>query len=76
MLERAAQADPQNSDALNGLGISYARAGRQAEAMKTFARILAQNPRERLRAREHRHRAASARQPGSGARSVHECAGE
>ena len=45
MLERTVQADPGNIDALNALGIAYARAGRSADALDAFARVIAADPR-------------------------------
>jgi choline-sulfatase len=46
MLERVVSADPRRTDALNALGIAYARAGRDDEALATFARILAIDARD------------------------------
>jgi len=45
MLERARSADPASTAALNALGIAYARAGRTAEALAAFTRILEIEPR-------------------------------
>jgi len=46
MLERAAKADPKNTEGLNALGIAYARAGRPGEALALFDRILTIDPRD------------------------------
>ena len=45
MLERAARADAGDTDALNALGIAYARAGRADDALNAFARVIAVDPR-------------------------------
>jgi len=41
LLERTANAAPDNTEALNALGIAYGRAGRPADALRAFQRILA-----------------------------------
>jgi len=41
MLERVTAAEPRNTEALNALGIAYARANRAGDALKTFEKILA-----------------------------------
>ena len=46
MLERVTGEDPRNSDALNSLGIAYARSGRVDEALRTFNKILSTDPRD------------------------------
>lgn len=46
VLEDAAREAPSDAEALNALGIAYARAGRRDDARKTFERILAANPRD------------------------------
>ena len=45
MLERLTAADANSTEALNALGIAYARAGRNDDALKTFSRILTIDPR-------------------------------
>ncbi len=46
MLERTTRADPENSEALNGLGIAYAREGKGGAALAAFNRALAADPRD------------------------------
>lgn len=48
MLERATAAEPGNTDALNALGIAYARAGRPADALRAFGRVLEVDARDVL----------------------------
>jgi len=45
MLERAVAASPDDTEALNALGIARARAGRPADALAAFARIIEREPR-------------------------------
>jgi tetratricopeptide (TPR) repeat protein len=47
LLQRAAAAEP-TLDAFNALGIAYARSGRQADALATFTKSLAIDPRNAM----------------------------
>lgn len=46
--QQAVQANPNDVDALVGLGIAYRRAGRDAEALATYQRVLELDPNNRL----------------------------
>ena len=46
MLERVTTADPDNIEALNALGIAYARPAAAREALAAFERVLAVDPRD------------------------------
>lgn len=46
--QQAVQANPNDVDALVGLGIAYRRAGRDAEALATYQRVLELDPDNRL----------------------------
>lgn len=46
--EAVLRRNPQDMDALQGLGIAYRRAGRDADALATYQRILALDPNNRL----------------------------
>ena len=48
ILERAVAADAGHTEALNALGIAYARDGRTKDALDTFSRVLAIDPRDVL----------------------------
>jgi Flp pilus assembly protein TadD len=64
-LERAAQLVPDASEVQNHLGLAYARAGREADALAAFQRAVALDcdnaaARQNLHAAEARHAAAEA----------------
>jgi cellulose synthase operon protein C len=48
VFQRFVQQNPNNIEALTGLAIAYRRAGRDAEALETYQRILAIDPDNRL----------------------------
>lgn len=48
VFQQALQANPNDRDALTGLGIAYRRVGRNADALATYQRLLAIDPNDRL----------------------------